>query len=473
MKEYQFEKLMNSPGGRQLRQFVQEHLGDSLTKGDFASFERGLHAAVTALERDLLQEELQKYNVSARRIEVEGVEYRNVLSSQTETYLSAAGPITVERDLFARSGGGRAVCPLELQVGIIGGLWTPLAARQAAFAVAHMTPHESESLFREIGGMAPSHASIDRLPKFLSDVWESQRRSWEEALRAQDPLPAEAVLVAISLDGVMIPMKDAEEGKTPAPSAVEADAKAGYREAACGTVSLFDQEGTRLETVRYARMPESKKVTLAEQLTAEYESIRVGRPDLTLVKIADGAEENWRIMTEMAPDQGVEIVDFYHSAEHLKAGLDLYHGQNTPQSRAEFERLKVILKEVEGGADQVLRALKYRHDRTKSKGRKKKLAQELTFFRRQRERMDYPRYLEEGLPIGSGVVEAACKSLVSTRCKRSGMAWSIRGGQGILTLRALLQSERWEDGWILLAGGFKKTVEVVSRKEERTLRAVA
>jgi hypothetical protein len=61
-----------------------------------------------------------------------------------------------------------------------------------------------------------------------------------------------------------------------------------------------------------------------------------------------------------------------------------------------------------------------------------------------KEGMQYHAYKEEGLPIGSGVVEAACKTLVGERLKQSGMRWTNRGGQAILTLRGLLQSNRWE-----------------------------
>jgi hypothetical protein len=73
---------------------------------------------------------------------IDGQRHHRVLRS-TETYLSAAGPVTVARTLY-RSGQGRAVVPLERRAGIVEGHWTPLAARQAAFLVAHLTPQEAE-----------------------------------------------------------------------------------------------------------------------------------------------------------------------------------------------------------------------------------------------------------------------------------------------------------------------------------------
>ena len=72
--------------------------------------------------------------------------------------------------------------------------------------------------------------------------------------------------------------------------------------------------------------------------------------------------------------------------------------------------------------------------------------------------MDYAEYLRQGLPIASGVIEAACKTLVTQRMKRSGMAWRQPGGQGILTIRSLIQSDRWQAAWTLLSADFRKEV---------------
>jgi hypothetical protein len=94
-----------------------------------------LHEHITALERELIVEELAHYDVDVEEVEVEGTVYRQALTS-TETYLSAAGPVRVERHLYRPAGRGtKSICPLELRVGIVRGLFTPRAARQGAFAV--------------------------------------------------------------------------------------------------------------------------------------------------------------------------------------------------------------------------------------------------------------------------------------------------------------------------------------------------
>lgn len=458
--------VLESRAALRLRQFIRErHKQGAIDTSDFERFEHELHELVMALERELIGEELAHYDVTAEEIEVAGVTYRQTLTS-SETYLSAAGPVTVTRNLYRPSGrGSKSICPLELRAGIIAGYFTPRAARQAAFVTAHLTPGESEALFDEVGGMRPSRCSLDRLPKELSSHWETHRMEWEAALRAQETVPDEATVLAISVDGVMVPMKGSSRSAKRTQPGKHASGPTGNKEVGCGTVVLYDAEGERLQTTRYGRMPEHKKITLQQQLETEVASILAVRPDLIRVHLADGAEDNWRLMTELEqkwsspPQPCIEIVDFYHACDHLKNACDAAWGESTPRGKAEFERLKTLLKEADDGAEQVIRVLKYQRGRARGRKRER-LNTELTYFRNQRHRMHYAEYIRNHLPIASGVMEATCKTLVTQRMKRSGMAWTQTGGQAILTLRSLIQSDRWQSAWELLCADFHKTVTV-------------
>lgn len=465
--------ILENPAIQRLGQFVHEH-AKQWTGGvpDLEQYERELHERIMAIECELLSEELARYDVSAEQIEVAGKTCHAVLTSN-ETYLSSAGPVTVTRHLYRPSGrGSKSICPLELRAGIVAGYFTPRAARQAAFITAQLTPGESEALFVELEGMRPSRASLDRLPKTLSAHWEEHRQEFEATLRAQETVPVEATVMAISVDGVMAPMKsgaDQRNAKHTEPGK-HASGPSGYREIGCGTVVLYNADGARVQTVRYGRMPENKKASLQQQLSAEVSSIVALRPDLVRVHLADGAKDNWRLLDEveqalnLPPQTCVKILDFYHACDHLKKGCDAAWGESTPRAKAEFERLRTLLKEAEQGADQVIRALKYQRDRARG-NKRKRLEAELTYFRNQRLHTNYAEYLRQGLPIASGVVEAACKTLVTQRMKRSGMAWGMTGGQGILTLRSLIQSERWDAAWDLLRTDFCKPVRVLKATE--------
>jgi len=305
--------------------------------------------------------------------------------------------------------------------------------------------------------MTPSKSTLDRLPKALSVHWEAHRPQFEATLRHQEDIPPEAVAMAVSLDGVMAPMKDGQrhakrtqaraQGKSPS-------GPAGYQEVGCATVSSYDRYGERLCTRRMARMPETNKATLKHQLTAEVMGALIQRPDLRVVKVADGASDNWSYLGETLPF-GEEVRDFYHAAEHLGAALGAAYGEGTAPYQARMETLRTVLRDAPHGVDTVMGALGRLRTRYP---RRQAIHKALAYFREHRHRMRYADLRARNLPIGSGVVEAACKTLVSQRLKRSGMRWRTAGGQAILTFRALCQSERFARAWPLLVETYKQSV---------------
>ncbi len=466
MQSYHGTDLTQLESFSELHDFIESRREEP---GSFEDFERDIGERMRALENDLKEDQLARYDIDAQVIQVGGQEFRQVLKKEPKTYLSASGPITVDRNLFRPSGGGKSVCALDLRAGIIGGLCTPVLARQVSYAMGHMTSAGTAALFAEFGVDGPSSSTCDRIPKVVGEAWERNRELWEAALREQETIPAEAKVMAVSLDGVMVPDKEAQrEAKAEREKKKDlgkaTGGPAGYREVGCGTVSLFDVEGDRLDTVRYGRAPEYKKKTLTEQLDAEVASILAARSDLYLVALADGAEENWRYFEGSTWEYATKIVDYGHASQHLKAGLAAYFGKDNIEGRAEYERLKIILKDQHGGVDDVITALRSLERKLRRKKKKKRgelLRKERKYFENQRERMDYARYQELGLPIGSGVVEAACKTLATQRLKCSGMSWSD-GKQPILTIRSLQQSDRWGRAWPLIAAEFQETPLVVA-----------
>jgi hypothetical protein len=325
-----------------------------------------------------------------------------------------------------------------------------------------LTPSEGEQLFKMLGRMAPSKSSLDRLPKQLSARWELNRKEFEIALREQEQVPELATIMAVSLDGVMAPMKDGkrQEKRIEASNqGKQTKGPAGYSEVGCGTISFYDQDGERLETRRMARMPESKKTTLKEMLSAEVESALSQRPDLTLVKVADGAKDNWTFLSDELP-AGHEVLDFFHACEHLNRALIAAYGETHLKCHSQFSKLRLVLRDDETGVDKVIRSLIHLRDKFPTK---KTILKELSYFRNNRMRMKYANLKNENLPIGSGVIEAACKTVVTQRMKRSGMRWREPGGQAILTFRAAAQSDRYQRLWGLLASTYKLRVEMPAK----------
>jgi hypothetical protein len=249
---------------------------------------------------------------------------------------------------------------------------------------------------------------------------------------------------------------------------------AGKREVGCASVSVYDANGERLHTVRYGRMPEPLKVSLQAQGLAETDAVLGVRPDLRRVHLADGAQGNWTWRAELARQPAgpqvawVEIVDFFHACEHLQPGCDAIWGEGTPRGQAEFARLKLLLKDDERGRERLVNCFRYHAGRLRGAARRR-LAAEQRYFRNQYARMNEPAYQREHLPIASGVIEATCKTWVTQRLKRSGMAWSPAGGQALLTLRSLIQSDRWPRAWDLLAAAFRQPVALPTARAYSTL----
>ena len=458
MPALQTRDLLSSetPAMDQLQDFLRQRRAAHEPVPDLHTFEQELHRLFVAAEREALSHELACFDLDVPVVEVAGERYHRVLRCAS-TYTSAVGPVRVERSLYRGTPGEPALCPLELRAGIIEGAWTPWAAQQATWVVAHLTPKEGEELFALFGNMTPSKSTLDRLPKALSVSWEAYRPHFEATLRHQEEIPQEAVAMAVSLDGVMAPMKDGQrqakrqhaltEGKAPS-------GPAGYQEVGCATVSYYDGQGERLLTRRMARMPEGNKATLKSQLTAEVMTALCQRPDLRIVKVADGAADNWTYLSALLPF-GEEVLDFYHAVAHLGDALGAAYGEGTPQYQTRFAALRESLRDTSEGVDTVIGALCRLRTRYP---RRQAIHKALAYFREHRPRMQYSALRAQHLPIGSGVVEAACKTLVSQRLKRAGMRWRTAGGQAILTFRALCQSDRFERAWQLLGETYKRSV---------------
>ena len=234
----------------------------------FEKYENELHALFAQAERDVLEEDLSHLDINVPHIDINGLRYHRALQC-SQTYQSAAGPVRIQRTLY-RNGKDNCVVPLELRTGMIEGYWTPRAAKQAIWMVAQMPPAEVRSLLDLLGNMSPSESSLARLPKKLNAQWEHSREPFEAILRENLQVPEEAVTVAVSLDGVMLPMKDGkrlEKRKMSESEGKRTRGPAGCKEASCGTLSFYDDQGERLSTIRMGRMPESKKVTLKKSLS--------------------------------------------------------------------------------------------------------------------------------------------------------------------------------------------------------------
>jgi len=134
--------------------------------------------------------------------------------------------------------------------------------------------------------------------------------------------------------------------------------------------------------------------------------------------------------------------------EHISQGAEGIFGKGTKESQSWYRKMEAMLLEYDDGVFRVIRSVEYYLASYEYKESSRKLiASCLTFLQNNAHLMEYKRFRDNGWPIGSGPVEGACKNIVKQRLCRSGMRWSIPGGQTILTLRSIVKSNRWNDFW--------------------------
>lgn len=199
-----------------------------------------------------------------------------------------------------------------------------------------------------------------------------------------------------------------------------------------------------MRTVRYGQRPASHKQHLKKHSGDEVHARCAKRPDLRRATIAKGAQDHGRFLEKAFP-QAEPILDVFHAAENLKKIIDHVYGKNSEQGLTRWQGLRHVLRTDPQGGDKVMTSLRHITGEYN--------LPESTFgsFTRNRERMKYSHYRDQNLMIGRGIVDATNKVLVSQRLKGAGMAWSCSGGQAILSLKALVLSDRFDAAWKILA----------------------
>lgn len=167
-----------------------------------------------------------------------------------------------------------------------------------------------------------------------------------------------------------------------------------------------------------------------------------------VIFLSDGERALHDRQSEYLPANTICILDLFHVMERLWKVAWCFFEEGRQKHEAHRwveERLKRLL---EGKVDSVIRGMRYQATQRGLKGQKRKTVQEAAdYFERNRARMKYDEYLAAGYPIGSGVVEGACRHLVKDRMERTGMRWLPSGAQAMLDLRATYLNGEWDDFW--------------------------
>jgi hypothetical protein len=347
---------------------------------------------------------------------------------QPKEYQTPYGEVIVNRHVYQRSIGGKTYCPLEREARIII-TSTPLFAKQVSSKMSGMAGKEVKNDLAENHDRKVALSYIQRLSEAVGSIVQAKEEAWSYAPPKEE---VQITTVGIGLDGTcMLICED------------------GYREAMVGSISLYDSEGERQHTIYLGAAPEYGKKSFLTRLEREIERVKKRYPGAKLVGIADGAESNWKFLEKQTEEQ---ILDFYHAAGYLGALAEALHPNTVSKQKEWLTENCRKLKHEKGKAGELLNQMKeVKQEKSHAKNLTEKLQAAITYYENHQHQMDYAEYIEKKYPIGSGVTEAACKTLVKQRLCCSGMRWKEKGAGIILSLRALvLTKARWSQFWAKL-----------------------
>jgi hypothetical protein len=305
---------------------------------------------------------------------------------------------------------------------------------------------EAKEDLKVYAGIEVSPKDVERVAERIGDhieIWQEAQR--KTLLQAEAPLlvAKNIPVLYIEMDGTGVPMvrseTDGRKGKQP-------DGTAKTREVKLGCV--FTQTTTN-EKGRPVRDPDSTTFVGAIEIAEDFgkrieaEAIRRGIHNAyRVVVLGDGAA--WiRGICELRFPHALQIVDLYHAREHVVDLCKLLFGSNEKKILRYRTQWWTYLDE--GNIDKILsqaeKMLPVQIDSLQ------KAKSELHYLNENKTRMRYAEFRNQGLFVGSGVIEAGCKSIIGARLKQSGMEWTVRGANAIIALRCALLSDRFENFW--------------------------
>ena len=367
---------------------------------------------------------LKYLDTDGSEIDIAG-EVMRTKGEQPKAYQTPYGEVVVERHVYQRSGGGKTYCPLEREARIIM-TSTPLFAKQVSSKLAYGSARDVQRDLVENHRRPVAVSYIQRVSETVASIVEAKEESWNYV---PPQLEVEIASVAIGLDGTCMLLCDT-----------------GWREAMVGTISLYDALGERQHTIYIGATPEYGKASFLERLEREIGRTKARYPQATYVGIADGAASNWQFLNRHTTQQ---VLDFYHASGYLGAVAVALYPKDLTQQQQWLNQTCHQLKHDSGSAAQLYEQMRelsqsQEHPQTVQDN----LSAAVTYFQNHLHQMNYAFYRSQHYPIGSGVTEAACKTVIKQRLCCSGMRWKEAGASVVLGLRTLvLTSTRWNQFW--------------------------
>jgi len=341
--------------------------------------------------------------------------------------------------------------PLALALGLVHGASPALAGHAARLlACAGMTQSQVLRRLKQDQGVGWGVQKLRQVTAAVSqalgpvrqDAQVEQLLGW--LTQAAASKGRHKPVLSVGRDGITLPLR-CKGGRI-------------YEVASTATVSVLGRRGKRLGTVYLAYVPESGQPTMSRQLTALVRAVLLRWPGTLprLCYVSDGGDNETsyyrRVLVRMKhPRTGerlnwIRVVDYYHASARVWALAELLFG-NSQRGHSWARKMQRWLKKP-GGVNRVLHSAAAHRERVALAGKKlKEFGKAYGYLRQRMRHMRYAEYGRLGVPLGSGVTEAACKTIYTQRLKLSGMRWHREGAQVVLDLRVVELSGVWDQAY--------------------------
>jgi hypothetical protein len=365
---------------------------------------------------------------------------------RSKPVLTAVGKVEISRPYYLCPHCHRGQFPTDAELDVENTELSPGVRRMLATVGQEAPFDRGRRQMKLLADLEVTTKAVERTAEAIGeDIAVGEQQRIQRAMQLDlpmvvgEPIP----VLYVEMDGTGVPVVKSEtvgrQGKTDGQPARTREAKLGC----VFTQTSWDQEGYAI------RDPASTTYTGAIETAEEFGKRIYGeawqrgwsRAEKKVV-LGDGAEWIWNLAAEYFPG-AIQIVDLYHARQRLwELARQLYPNQEAEQRRwmmihqdlldeGKIENLVSALRSIETDRVEVAEEI-----RTKS-----------AYFETHAERMRYPEFRRQHLFVGSGVIEAGCRTTIGSRCKQSGMFWTVRGANAILALRCCQLNGRFEDYW--------------------------
>lgn len=368
------------------------------------------------------------------------------------TLYSRSGPIRILRSIYSPNSAASAKTydPVIARCGAIGH-WLPATSAAMAMLVEHVPQREAQEISSQMRLLPYASSSFWKQTQAIGKLYMEHEEALEEQCVRAVVVPEKTAGIVLSIDRVSLPVEYPRKRPPGRPKkhAAKRPIERVFEMAYCATMSWHDALGKTLGTIRYARMPDESIDELFDALRDDCKAALAQRPELQVSVVCDGAHEFWNAAERAFSAGNIDVpvkmlVDFWHLLEKVGRAMVARWGKERGAREHAYWRMR-LLNDSSAWKKLLDQIVRWRRDEPVG-SKERPIHDVLTYLRNHGEagRLDYAQTRREGRPVGSGPVEATCKTVVEVRMKRCGTRWKHKNAARFIRLRAAARSGRWQ-----------------------------